>query len=373
MKELKIGRRLVEHRYRRGITQDELAEFMGVSKASVSKWETASTYPDITLLPRLAAFFNISIDELIGYEPQMEKEDIRRLYRQLSRDFFGKPFDEVMDSCRKLVKNYYSCAPLLFQLGSLYVNHCMLAGSPEKVAGVLEEAVSLFTRIRSECDDISLQTQALYMEAFCHLKLGRADETHRLLSASPVFRMAAEPLLACSYQMMGDLREAKRVLQAGIYQTVIELLNLLNSYTELCGEDIDAFEETCGRLLAIAESFHLKELHPGILLSLYLSIAQGYVRYGKNEKALEILMLYTALARSAIYPLCLHGDAYFDLLDSWLEENLILGNALPRDEAVMQKSIVEALDGNPAFSPISDNVQFKHMIRQLKTAVEVSS
>ena len=36
--------------------QDELAEYIGVSKASVSKWETAATYPDITLLPRLAAF-----------------------------------------------------------------------------------------------------------------------------------------------------------------------------------------------------------------------------------------------------------------------------------------------------------------------------
>ena len=61
MKELKIGRILVEHRRRRNITQEELAEYIGVSKASVSKWETATTYPDITLLPQLATFFNISI------------------------------------------------------------------------------------------------------------------------------------------------------------------------------------------------------------------------------------------------------------------------------------------------------------------------
>ena len=81
MKELNIGRILTENRRRRGITQDELAEYMGVSKASVSKWETAATYPDITMLPRLATYFNISIDELIGYEPQMTREDIRSLYR----------------------------------------------------------------------------------------------------------------------------------------------------------------------------------------------------------------------------------------------------------------------------------------------------
>ena len=95
MKELNIGRILIENRHKRGITQEDLAEYMGVSKASVSKWETATTYPDITLLPRLASYFNISIDELIGYEPQMTRADIRRLYRQISRDFSAKPFEEV--------------------------------------------------------------------------------------------------------------------------------------------------------------------------------------------------------------------------------------------------------------------------------------
>ena len=62
MKEIHLGRILSENRRRKGITQDELAEFMGVSKAAVSKWETESTYPDILLLPRLAAYFDMSID-----------------------------------------------------------------------------------------------------------------------------------------------------------------------------------------------------------------------------------------------------------------------------------------------------------------------
>ena len=62
MKELHLGRILAENRRKRGITQDELAEFMGVSKAAVSKWETEVSYPDIMLLPRLASYFDISID-----------------------------------------------------------------------------------------------------------------------------------------------------------------------------------------------------------------------------------------------------------------------------------------------------------------------
>ena len=115
MKEINIGRILLENRRRRNITQDELAAHMGVSKACVSKWETGTTYPDITLLPRLAAFFNISIDELMGYEPQMTVTEIRRLYQQLSCDFSQKPFEQVMTHGRKLQKNIFPVCPYCFR------------------------------------------------------------------------------------------------------------------------------------------------------------------------------------------------------------------------------------------------------------------
>ena len=57
MKELNIGTVLGERRREKGVTQEEVAAFVGVSKASVSKWETGQSYPDITVLPVLASFF----------------------------------------------------------------------------------------------------------------------------------------------------------------------------------------------------------------------------------------------------------------------------------------------------------------------------
>ena len=206
MKELNIGRILTQHRHKRSITQDALAEYMGVSKASVSKWETGATYPDITLLPRLASFFNISMDELMGYEPQMTKEEIRRLCRQLAYDFSTKPFHEVMERCREITKKYFSCAPLLFQIGSLYVNHCELSETPRQTLAVLEEALKLFTRVKEESDDVSLKDQALNMESFCLLRLGRNLEVIDLLANRTFLRMAPEPLLSEAFQMSGAIR-----------------------------------------------------------------------------------------------------------------------------------------------------------------------
>ena len=133
MKEINIGRVLIKNRHKRGITQDELANHLGVSKGAVSKWETGSSLPDILLLPQLASYFDISIDELIGYQPQMEQEDIKKLYIRLSKDFSMLSFEEVLAECLKIAKKFYACYPLLFELGTLLINHTSQASCPEQV------------------------------------------------------------------------------------------------------------------------------------------------------------------------------------------------------------------------------------------------
>lgn len=63
-----LGSRIGECRKKKGITQDQLAEYMGVSSQAVSKWENDLSCPDITLLPQLSDYFNITIDELLRGE-----------------------------------------------------------------------------------------------------------------------------------------------------------------------------------------------------------------------------------------------------------------------------------------------------------------
>jgi len=63
-----LGSRITEYRKSKGVTQDQLAEHMGVSSQAVSKWENDLSCPDITLLPRLADYFGITIDELLRGE-----------------------------------------------------------------------------------------------------------------------------------------------------------------------------------------------------------------------------------------------------------------------------------------------------------------
>lgn len=71
-----LGKRIVKNRKRLGLTQDALAEKLGVTAQAVSKWENDQSCPDITTLPRLAAIFGITTDSLLGLEPPAKEAEL---------------------------------------------------------------------------------------------------------------------------------------------------------------------------------------------------------------------------------------------------------------------------------------------------------
>ena len=110
----------------------------------------------------------------------------------------------------------------------------------------------------------------------------------------------------------------------------------------------------------------MDELHPGIMMPCYIDMAQGWTALGEEEKALRCLEKYTDLATGEIYPLRLHGDAYFDLLDAWFDSALELGDYPPRDELLIRRSMTQALTRNPAFDSLADDPRFQVMTERLK-------
>ena len=94
MDRLNLSDNIIRLRRERRITQEELADFLGVSKAAVSKWENAQSTPDLMLLLELSAYFDTTIDELIGYKAQLSKDQIRRFYAELVKDFARLPYGQ---------------------------------------------------------------------------------------------------------------------------------------------------------------------------------------------------------------------------------------------------------------------------------------
>lgn len=361
MKDIRINHVLANKRRNKGLTQEDLANVIGVTKASVSKWETGQSYPDITLLPKLAVFFGISIDELIGYEPQLSKGAIQNHYSTLSIAFTEEPFETVLERIRALVKAYYTCYPLVLRMAELLVNHSILAETPHAQQAVFEEAKAGCVRVRLESNDAALINRALGMEAICELSVGNAARVQELLSGSMDGACQTTTLLARAYQMQGAMVEAQETLQIGVFQNVVQLLQDLTMLMNLSSDDQTRYIEIKKRLLDLSDTFDIRHLHPGILSGVYVSIAMMEMQFGEKAAALKALDAYAALVTGPMYPLQLQADAFFNRIDDWLQAEA----APPRDDATVRTSSLAAVEGNPAFASLTEDAQFKGIVRRL--------
>lgn len=362
MKEINIAKRLIDERHKKGIRQDELAEYIGVSKAAVSKWESDKSYPDITLLPQLAAYFNISIDELIGYEPQMVKEDIKKLYHRLSANFADKPFDEVMDECDSIIKKYYSCFPLLLQMVVLLVNHASIS---KNANDVLQKAADLSARVKNESEDVNDAKEASLLEAVCYIMMQQPEKALNLQDENIRPMLNETELLAQTYQMMGNNQKSKEVWQINIYQHLLFLIGDEVCYLMLYTDNFSKAQEIINRILAVADIYNLNKLHPATMASVYVASAQVYCSNKNTDDALDMLDKYVTMCINDFLPFTLHGDSFFDSIDNWFLE-FDIGNKAPRNEKLIKESLLQCIIGNPAFSILSDHPRYKSITDKLK-------
>lgn len=111
--EMTIGANIKRLRTAKNITQEQLSVAMNVTCAAVSKWERGETYPDITLLQPLSYFFEVTLDELMGYDQKKVQADIDEtiaLYRKHWKDSKGR---EIIVKAYHDYPNDYRKSPLI--------------------------------------------------------------------------------------------------------------------------------------------------------------------------------------------------------------------------------------------------------------------
>lgn len=85
---MSLGNHLFQARKKRGFSQEEVAEKLGVSRQTISKWETDETLPDIRQSKRLAVFYGVSLDELVTFD--MDVKEIQDAIDRTSQEVTDK-------------------------------------------------------------------------------------------------------------------------------------------------------------------------------------------------------------------------------------------------------------------------------------------
>ncbi|MBR6578177.1 MAG: helix-turn-helix transcriptional regulator [Clostridia bacterium] len=174
---LNIGETIKKLRKERDITQEEFAEVLGVTYQSVSRWENNTCYPDIELVPVIAAFFGISTDKLMGVDEVAEKETVGRYLNNFQAAISVGNIDECIHIAHAGVaefpNNYALLNKLMYALFLAGDDTGNIPGWKENMEKYDAEIVALGERIMKYCPDTQIKFEATERLAFHHCEMGR--------------------------------------------------------------------------------------------------------------------------------------------------------------------------------------------------------
>ncbi len=187
-----IGENLKRLRKRDEITQEQLAEALGLTAQAVSRWENGISLPDITLLPSLANYFDVTVDELLGVEIQRKQQQIEEIMQHNNRLNCEGRVEESISYLREKIRLYPNSAELLYQLiVVLYKSGC-----EHRDNAIIKEVVELCDRA------VFLDKGSTWITAcckqwlcFCYNMLGQHERAVQIAQSAPTVWVSKEVLL----------------------------------------------------------------------------------------------------------------------------------------------------------------------------------
>lgn len=170
---MNIGEKIRHLRRERDITQETLAEYLGVSSKAVSQWENSRTTPDISQLPVLANVFEITVDELLGVDINAKEAKIKAYCKRGQEAFDNGKVEESAAILREGLAQYPDSWQLMIKLAS-----SLYCGDSAQEAGT--EVSALLDKILSECTDNAVRNEAVVIACRLYPKIGREKDALRL-------------------------------------------------------------------------------------------------------------------------------------------------------------------------------------------------
>lgn len=190
---LYLPENLKKYRIMKNLTQEDVAEYLGITAQSVSKWERGESYPDITFLPALANIFETSIDLLIGMDSIRAEETQYNIHKKAVEYQRSEDYDMAERTYREALMLYPNKPGMLLGLASTLA----LKGDTEVAIELTERGLALSTN----------EKQKATMRAtlcFLYLKGGREDKANLLASELPHMRECREVILPLIQQGLDE-------------------------------------------------------------------------------------------------------------------------------------------------------------------------
>ncbi|MBQ9718327.1 MAG: helix-turn-helix transcriptional regulator [Clostridia bacterium] len=226
-----IGKRIRELRKKNDLTQEKLADYLGVSYQAVSKWETGVSSPDLSLIRPLTKLLHVTADELLGIEEDSDSRfaELEQMYKST---YTTGDLSERWRAANLAAAEYPGNLKCLSWLADAQYYHAydFLLDEPDRYRAELEKSVRLSERVLEDCEDEEIRNHMLSNIVVCLSELGRRDEARTYAEQYPEKRnFGREELL--SFCLTGE--DLVRHHQEQIKDALETLCNALNSVWSL--------------------------------------------------------------------------------------------------------------------------------------------
>ncbi|MDR0905940.1 MAG: helix-turn-helix domain-containing protein [Oscillospiraceae bacterium] len=221
---IQISENLKHLRITREVTQEELAEYLGVTAQSVSKWERGENYPDIMQLPAIAGFFDTTVDELLGMDAVRAE---KRLQEAREKLLVTTPFNVYHREITELWRDLARDMPNNYGVQLEYAD--LLSQRSDEDDGAKKEAIKIAERVLTKCTDDWFRASAIRKIALLSAEIGDLDRANEY--AEKVYDlnelMLKEHIADISYRRNAGTYDAERAEREFIRPHVIALQNYL--------------------------------------------------------------------------------------------------------------------------------------------------
>ncbi len=360
---IKIGEKIIELRKTKKMTQEQLADLLGVSAPAVSKWETNSSYPDITMLCPLARALGTNVDTLLSYEETLSEEKQGQYMTEIIEMIRKGKEKEAEERLEQLLHSYPSATSLKFSAIAAFTLMEMNCdangedGETEKKKERWKARKKELAGALYESGDSAFYFPAISMLVSLELAEGNLDRAETLLQKTITNTADFTMLWAQLYRKKGEKDKAVSTVQSKLYKLIGDVQNCLML---LLGEDMefdrDRTLEICEVLCKIEELF---VVGGGAAAG---AIAEVYLRLGMKEEALDYLERFADRLTNGPAPV---NQALFS--PTFSTETMKSG--FTRE---LRLVAVNALEQDACFEELRGEERFQEMLRKLSDGLDTA-
>lgn len=235
---MRINEIIRERRKALGLTQERVADYLGVSAPAVNKWEKGGAYPDITLLPPLARLLGVDLNTLLSFEEDLSEAEVARIMNGVGEtvrsEGYGAGFAQAMEK----VRAFPSCYSLLASMAQL-LEGALILFPPEGDQEAYQRQIDGLYERAAQSEDLRIRAQVGVMRFYKLLNREAYAEAEALLDSLPSVSLDKNQMRANLCLRQGKLEEAAERLETGLLHAANNLQAPLSALLDIALQEGD--------------------------------------------------------------------------------------------------------------------------------------